>query len=89
MLCDLLEQLSDRQLLGADVLALTAADAIACLTLVLCENAVIVARIPVFPLVAFVHASKKTRDHNVFGTALNAIAAGGAGNEIFALDDLS
>ena len=88
LLRHILQQLSDGQVLGADTLALAAADAV--------RGAgagpgvdilIVVVRVPVAVGVLRVHDGEQVRNGDVLGTAVRAVAAGRAGDEVLAVEN--
>ena len=85
--CGFLQKLADREVLGASVFALSALDAIGCLTCVFGMEAII-ERAAAEGLFR-VHASEDAGDRDVLGATVDAIAASGTGNEILCAEDLA
>ena len=89
LLRHILQQLSDGQVLGADTLALAAADAV--------RGAgagpgvdilIVVVRVPVVVGVLRVHDGKQVVDGDMLRAAFGAVAAGRAGDQVLFMEDL-
>lgn len=76
-------------MLGADGLALAALDAVGGLAGVPGHHLVVEVGVPVPEPLLVVHAGEQPGDADVHGTAVGAVVAGGAGDEIHAAEDLA